>query len=68
MMRDQENQKCHVAESGKHEPDFNRAAFDTYLNADTAVFITWCIHCGKSATFRVHENEVSWFESGEGKR
>lgn len=57
--------KCEKAQNGKHEPDFNRVAFYSYMNGDTAQFTTWCVHCDKSGAFRVHESDVTWVEPTE---
>ena len=57
--------QCNVAESGWHEPDFERLAYYFHLNGEAGLFRTTCLHCTAIAEFRIDPSDAHWSNTDE---
>lgn len=56
---------CKVAESGKHEPDYERLNYETHVGADSARFGTICIHCKVGCEIEIYDADFIWSDDQE---
>jgi hypothetical protein len=53
-------ERCDKAESGFHEPDFEKLAYEYHLSGEAGLFRTACLHCGMAARFRLDSQDAVW--------
>lgn len=54
--------ECKVAESGKHEPNFETLKYETHIGALEARFETTCLHCDTRCETVIHTADFEWID------